>query len=402
MRKSSKIRLATLALAGLGVVASGVASAEMSVMSTGGLKVYHPDNGDHWFRIGGRMYLDQTFVDASGSEDQDYTSGAKLSKARLAFAGGLGADWMYKMVLDFPGGTVKSALIGYEGFDNVFASFGLFSPPQGMANWTDGGNLPFITTPAVVGTLGAPQDGIGLYVETAGEMMTFAASATQNHTDSSDYAGEVSSAGSDNVTYAARFTFSPLHTAEQTLHFGLSMNYRGLHENHNSIEYSAGPGFNAPHTLSLTTAIPVDHASKVVGMGAELAGIWGPFSMQAEYMRLHADGKASLADYEYSGYYVNASWVVTGESKNYDFASGTFGRVDPMSKSGAWEVLAQYDYIGLKDHNVGSGHQHVTTVGATWWVNSNLRVMANWVHSNIQKATPIDLNAAMLRVSMSW
>ncbi|HEX2448990.1 MAG TPA: porin, partial [Methyloceanibacter sp.] len=105
----------------------------------------------------------------------------------------------------------------------------------------------------------------------------------------------------------------------------------------------------------------------------EAAFVWGPFSMQGEYAELEADG-ARFADANfpdpvtpvnptYTGWYVDASWYLTGETRNYEGAEGLFGRTKvraPVWDSGgggyngvrgwgAWQIAARYDVLDLSD-----------------------------------------------------
>jgi phosphate-selective porin OprO/OprP len=106
----------------------------------------------------------------------------------------------------------------------------------------------------------------------------------------------------------------------------------------------------------------------------EAAFVWGPFSMQGEYAETEADGarftrSANLTDPvtpvnpTYTGWYVDASWYLTGETRNYEGSEGIFGRTKvraPVWNSGgggyngvrgwgAWQIAARYDVLDLSD-----------------------------------------------------
>ena len=96
----------------------------------------------------------------------------------------------------------------------------------------------------------------------------------------------------------------------------------------------------------------------------EAAFVWGPFSMQGEYAQLEADIPAELlrrrsvrqVSPTYDGWYVDASWYLTGETRNYEAAEGIFGRTkvkNPVFGGsggwGAWQIAGRYDVIDLSD-----------------------------------------------------
>ena len=58
----------------------------------------------------------------------------------------------------------------------------------------------------------------------------------------------------------------------------------------------------------------------------------------------------------YKGWYVDASWFITGETRNYEAEEGIFGRTKvkkPVFRRqrgwGAWQIAGRYDVIDLSD-----------------------------------------------------
>ena len=70
-------------------------------------------------------------------------------------------------------------------------------------------------------------------------------------------------------------------------------------------------------------------AARLSLVGAEIALVAGPFSVQAEFVQAFPEASTG---YTYSGLYGGygfVSWFVTGESRRYRRSEGEFGRVDP-------------------------------------------------------------------------
>jgi phosphate-selective porin OprO/OprP len=154
----------------------------------------------------------------------------------------------------------------------------------------------------------------------------------------------------------------------------------------------------------------VDHARV---LSAELAASFGAFYVQGEYFDYNI-GRRALADLHFNGGYVQASYVLTGESRKYSTSSGSFGGIKPNNPFtpgggwGAWEIAARYSTVNLNDANVFGGKQSNLTVGLNWYVNENMRFMLNWVNGRVEKRnvagvdTGAKYNAIAMRAQVAF
>lgn len=451
MSKMTNSRLALLALAGLGAVASGPAFADsMTVDSRGGLEIFQNSSKDYWFRFGGRMMFDQAWFDA-GDNHSTFPSGARIRNARVSLKGGVGAHWLYKLDVDFvddvgnPGGSrFGEAWIGYDACDAFFFAIGQISVPFGLENWGSSSDTPFMEL-SLPSNAFAPNYGLGLYGEWHGQIITLAGAIYHPGGAGSQQTGDViafppviagviqpgsgpdgSAPGSDTLGAAARLTFAPIHDNFTVYHAGISGRYEDRHNEANGFDYFTGMEVRARQTPVLFTNIPPNSVKDIQVYGLELAGRWGPTILQGEYMWARAnrddifpvgDLRNPAGDQKYHGYYVEGSYILTGETKEYDFDSGTFGAVHPRCRSGAWEILARHSYVNLlgtqslanapfaffidfptnnftnavdSDDMVGAAH--ATTVGLTWYVNDNVKFMANYNRTSL----PSDFSVSIL------
>ena len=122
----------------------------------------------------------------------------------------------------------------------------------------------------------------------------------------------------------------------------------------------------------------------------EVALVLGPLSLQAEYYRAFVDASApGVGSRDFAGFYLLASYFLTGESRRYDTSRAAFGRVAPRSNfdmqggRGAWELALRYSRMDLDDGSVSGGQLDDVTFGLNWYLNPNVRTMFNYVRSDL-------------------
>ena len=115
---------------------------------------------------------------------------------------------------------------------------------------------------------------------------------------------------------------------------------------------------------------------------AELAGVYGSFSLQSEYM--HAFVRRKVApDLDFSGWYLYGSWFPTGESRPYNLKTGSFGRIHPLHAWGAWELGLRFSSLNLSDRDIRGGQENDYTIGLNWYINPYIRFMANYILADV-------------------
>ncbi|RMF25515.1 MAG: porin, partial [Deltaproteobacteria bacterium] len=132
--------------------------------------------------------------------------------------------------------------------------------------------------------------------------------------------------------------------------------------------------------------------------GAEAAVVLGSASLQGEYMHAAVDASSGSSP-DFAGYYVQASYFLTGERRPYKRSHGAFGRVKPRRNflgkegrgPGAVELAVRYSSLDLSDAAVAGGELDDVTAGVNWYLNPNTRVMANYVHADLDAAGEADV-----------
>lgn len=443
-KRSANLKRIGLTLAGLGALVSGSAMAAggLQVQSDGGLKVCDPTCGDFWFSLGGRLNFDETLF-AGGFQDKrgDFPSGANIRRALLGFEGGVGPYLSYNLTLDFAGGfgaehlnrtTVDfddawiQACSEYEGpINRAAVRFGQFTPPVSIDAWGDTGleNDTMFLEPALATTaFTIPTKVLGVWFDsTAMDMFALSAAVYHPRQNNTTHANNENSHNnyqnanrSDRMGGSVRLTFVPVHTCDTVYHLGVIGRYQAV--NHKNADgpafqdnlFATGPEARARNTNRLVTtggitdgtALPVGLANSIrarsynVVTGEALA-LWGPLTVEGEYYSANVQRVPTITDARtrgnprFNGWHAEAAYVLTGESRVYDFVRGTLGNPKPCSKAGAWEIAARFSFINLVDRtrNVNGGSEHNMTFGLNWFVNDNIRIAANYIRANIRATT---------------
>ncbi|MCF6169244.1 porin, partial [Lutibacter sp.] len=155
-------------------------------------------------------------------------------------------------------------------------------------------------------------------------------------------------------------------------HLGLAYSYRTPDESKYSLE-------SRPEAHLLTSYINtgmIDLVDNVKLTGFEVALVLNSFSIQSEYIHSRVNRENLFENYNFFGYYVEASYFVTGEHKNYSKKVGYFKRVSPKSNFnptgngvGAIELVARYSSADYSDKSVEGGILNDMTVGINWHLN---------------------------------
>ncbi|PCJ68836.1 MAG: hypothetical protein COA62_13480 [Rhodobiaceae bacterium] len=350
---------------------------DMPVFNSHKLMISSRD-GNWSIRFGGRLMLD-AFVsdeDVAGGTGGRGGNGAEIRRARFFASGKVAGDWKYKLQLDFAGNgvAIKDAYISTK-VAGLTAKFGNHHEPMGMNEITSSKYITFMER-AQSSDIFAPGRNLGVSV---------AASGSNWGARGGFFTSGVDNGGKGRTTdwaLTGRAHFAPLAEKTQAIHLGLSGSYRGFDDNGGpDIEvrgYHNGTKFVDTGTLA---------AEGQMTVGTELAAVFGPFSAQAEYFWSTLEGNgAGATDTDFDGGYVFVSYFLTGESRNYSAAKGTFGRV---KSAGAIELAARYDVINLDDTGFGTDAAEVTsyTLGVNYYFNPYVRMMVNYQNTEFDFTT---------------
>jgi len=346
-------------------------------LGSGGLEVATAD-GAFSFQLGGRIHFDSAWY--FGNEDV-FGDGTELRRMRLRWDGTVWSDWDYKGEVDFAGSDVslKSTYIRYSGFDFANFVFGNFKENFSLNRLTSSNATTFMER-AAASTVFSPGRNIGLGVSSYGKLDSLA--GTGWTASLGVFSQGENDGGPDNEGWAVtgRATAAPPLGDRGFVHLGAALSQRG-YKDIDMLQLRARPESHVTSTRLVDTG-DLENLNYAFQYGVEGAIVYGPFSVQGEY--LAAGYSRSGRNLDFDGGYVFGSWILTGESRSYDAKRGIFKSVVPKQNVGAggygaWELAVRYSALDLSDADVVGGEQEILTIGLNWYVNPNIRFMANYI-----------------------
>jgi phosphate-selective porin OprO/OprP len=120
----------------------------------------------------------------------------------------------------------------------------------------------------------------------------------------------------------------------------------------------------------------------------------------AEYNRAWVNSPAK-GNPTFSGYYLAASWVITGEARPYDRTVGYGRRVMPTSRGGAPELVVRFSHVDLDDGVVQGGSFDKTYLGLNWWATRRRKVGLGWGHTWLDRSSATG-NTDSILARLQW
>lgn len=363
---------------------AGVAHADLAE-TKGGVTIKTED-GRFEAKFGGRIHLDtNTPLDDDqdnadeGIDEQRFDS--YFRRARLTLEG-KAYGWSYKFENDFAGQDDASG----SGFREMWIGtkvaganlrIGQAKPYRGMEELTSSNEVSFMERPFATATsiYGGRQYLTGLFLDGSGENWGWGL-AGYNLRSGAENGDETDGFGG-----TARVYFAPVMNKDSGtfFHIGAVASLDNPTNGETAAASSARYAGRSGPSGSLGDTATVDEQATY---GLELAGTIGSFYAQGEYAAATFSEAAGAAtpgdDVDVNTYYVQSSWMLTGESKPYDVKKGVFKSPKPKNAYGAWEAKVRYDVIELEEATPDREVSQLI-VGLNWYVNPAVRMMFEYI-----------------------
>ncbi len=353
-----------------------------------GILQFSSSDGMFKTRFDVRMYLDGAIYFENENEES-MSDGTDLRRVRFAMKVKLWEKWLAEWDMDFAtyqkesdkknkGPEVKDMWLAYMLRENAMIKVGHFKPPFSMEELTSSSKTVFLER-------AYPN------VFTTGRRIGFGVTYWKNwmHASAGLFGESAENldqkSGDEGNAFACRLVAAPLNNDEQLLHLGGAFQWVTPDAAEDGQEKLIAFDERPETSVSRTKFLDTSDITDVKGystIGGELAGKFGPFYAEAEYMLTTVMRKADKEDAEFCGGYAMVGWFVTGESKPYDIEEAEFGKPVPDSDLGALEIALRYSHLDLTDEDalIYGGMANNYGVALNWYPNNNVRLMLNYIY----------------------
>ncbi len=368
---------------------------------------------------------------------RDLNSGTLFRRARLGIEGRVFKDFTYNLITEFGGsgtedaGRIYEMWIQYNGIPNWAIRAGAFEPQNGLGSNVSTSNIMIMERPSVAEitrNIAGGDTRTAIQVQHwsefgndsgfGGSWMAAAAFTGSAPSTLNTAGGFASQAFGEQRSATGRFVIAPSPSPDLMFHVGVNGSYvfspaDTLGPDNNGIN----PAGSTPVQFRDRPELRVDGTRLIDtgGIDADHAWHWGlegslqyaSFMIEGEYQRFGIDRRNSvLSDPRFSGWYVEGSWVITGEKRRYQLQNGVYDAPainnpwQPGSGGyGAFELAARYSVADLNYHEglpnqatpadgIRGGEQRIWTLGLNWYVNNNIRFMLDYLHVDIDRLAP--------------
>lgn len=359
------------------------------VDTKGGIKV-KSDDGQFVGEFGGRMHMDAyLFENDDNAAASDNDNDIFFRRLRLNAKGTMYGVWEGMIQIDFRNDNtqgssdrvdtrLRDAYLAYSGFEFGKIAVGHLKIPMGLEELTSSNYLLFIERPAPLNlvTAGAYRQGVQVTGQTGNISWQ-----TMGYDANNRVAAGANDTGAG-LGLAGRVTWSPIKDKTQVLHLGLSaakeLDVQGLNDQSSNYEMAVADTVTPVDFLA-----PAVDDDELVKTGLEAAYVAGPLTLISEYFNSSVDSETA-GDPDFGGYYIAASYFLTGESRPYRASNGTFDRIRPIDKAGAWEVLARFSSTEGEVETRDKREIENIVLGVNYYFNPQVRWMLNLISSDIK------------------
>lgn len=342
-------------------------------------------DGQHTIKFGGRLNFDFRAYedDARNLNGTDLTTNFRVRRARIAVDATFFKHLGIKVEGDFGegGAQLTDGYVELKYWPELRVRGGQFKVPFSFEELTSSRFIDFVERSVVNNMVPTRDVGAMLHGTLLGGMLEYGGGIFNGR-------GQNASETNDSKDFAGRLLLRPFKT----------MGIPALEKVHVAGHFTYGDQDSATSLRGRTDGKfvffnPVPTRGDRLRYGFEAVYAYGPFGLYGEYVRSEEEreglgaGGSNLADVEGRGWYVAATYLVTGEDKVH----GKAPKVKPANPRtgdfGALELVARFAQLDFDSDDplpgsLPTGNRvDALTVGFNWYLSTNVRLMFNWTQN---------------------
>ncbi|OGT65978.1 MAG: hypothetical protein A3J38_10395 [Gammaproteobacteria bacterium RIFCSPHIGHO2_12_FULL_45_9] len=266
----------------------------------------------------------------------------------------------------------RSLNISYLGIHHVGITVGQIAPYFGLENDAPTADIWFLEL-ALPNYLYTPPYAVGALVFWDHDPVTLAFSVFgprfQTWDDPSFTIG-----GAFNATYA------PIHEERKAFALNTAVWAENAYEGVSG--FGSVPEVLLPGGSTDISTGSIDNTIATPTIDFGVAGTYGSFSIEAEYLQAWVTRTQGLSTLAFNGYFAAVSYLLTGESEVYNLLATSFVGISKVRHPyGAFQLVARVSGSDLSDQDIEGGHQLDWTMGLNWYPINNFIVMFNYIRN---------------------
>lgn len=378
------MRLLTVLMVGLSVVALPDTDAAAAEKKSSG--------SSHDWRLHGRLQIDGAQYD---SDNPLYVDDAALRRARLALLGDLWAGWRMKLEVEFSGSTPgpKSVYLRHDIGESGAFTLGHFKESISLQTATSSRYNTFMER--ALPNVDSPGYRLGAAFAGYGKIWSATAGVTGGRLNDQYKIDD------DGTGVFFRAVLNPATSKKRLWHFGIGSEVR-KYDTTDSVRLRSRPESDLTdiRLVDTTTLSDLDQGFRYT---AEFAWKLKAVHLQAEYLNLTLSRNNNASDLDFNGWYAQAGWFITGETRNYNRTKGAFGLTKPRHSYGAWEVAVRVSELDLNSAEIAGGKESNLGLALNWYATDGIRVSLNYIDASARpSALGVDDDVSIIQARFQY
>ena len=361
---------------------------------------------------------------------RDLSSGAVVRRAQIGVEGKAFKDFWYEMRFNFGGSDTETAAeavnimrVAYNPDPDFRINVGVMQPVFTYADAVSSNEITFMERATIINTLVDPfggsdgRRGVELTYQHSGLL-----TSSDNIVITTAFTGQRTGsarAGDEGTQWLGRIAYRLWSDGASNVQIGATgatiLNLQSVGPAASTVvQFRDRPEIRVDGTRLVDTGTSLGSMAADGGWmyGFEAGANFDNFYVGGEYYQFGLERDHFFApapgDPEFDGWYVEGSWILTGEPKSYSPKSssnqyGVWGNpkvVTPFSLDGnswgAWEIAVRYSTIDLNWNEglagfatpaggVRGGEEEIWTFGVNWYLNNQIRVMFNFLDIDVDR-----------------